>query len=215
MATKDTLSALVQKVGLNKAVKLLGVKGVGPATYQKIAAGDLIPNRSVVSTAPRAANIAEQQIQLRENKELAKRIGFEKVLKRAGQTIPTTKSSLREIEQFNKTISQRPISRPSVFRLTSIPQSKLSRLMVRYSIDPNSIRFQDRKVVATTTDGDKMYLVYLDVPKRRGREKDWYFTPQENINAYKAFKQGRMDALYNIWDNDDVYLHEFATDARG
>lgn len=215
MATKDTLNALVQKVGLNKAVKLLGVKGVGKATYQKLANGEITPSRSIAAKASFANRLAEQQIQLRNNKELAKRIGFEKVLKRVNQKVPTQNSSLKEIEQFNRVLSNRMISAPSVFRLTGLSQNKLRKLVDKYSIVPSSIRFEERRISGVTVNGDKMYLVYLEVPKRKGREKDWYFSAPENIDQYKAFKQRQADALYNIWEHEDVFLHEFATDARG
>lgn len=218
MATRDTLNALIQKVGLNKAVKLLNTKGIGRATYQKMANGEIPISKSVIGKASYANRLADQQIQFRQNKEAAKRLGFDKVLKRTGGKTPSLKSGLKELQDFNRVFSNRNLSLPSIFRLTGITQSQAARMIDKYSIDPSSISFVDRRIQAKTTDGDTMYLVYLQTPKyKQGKkviERDWYWTAEENIDHYKKFKAGEADALYQIWTYQDVFLHEFATDAQ-
>lgn len=218
MSTKDTLNDLVQRVGLNKAVKLLGVKGVGKATYQKIASGEIKPSRSVVGRASHASRLAEQQIQFQHNKELAKRLGYDKVQKRTGEKMPTSKSSLKELEAFNRRFTNRKLSPPSVHRLTGIRQETFTRAMKKQFVKPESVRYEGRQIVAETTHGNKAILVYLSVPKIiRGKKvvvNEWYFTAQENIDAYNKFKEGEAEALYQVWTYDDVELHVAATDAQ-
>ena len=218
MATRDTLNNLIQQVGLNKAVKLLNAKGVGKATYQKMADGRVPVSKTVIGKAVHASKVAEQQSQLKQNKELAKRLGFEKVQKRTGQKIPKVNAPLKELQAFNRQFTNRPLSPPSRFRLTGVSQKDFSRIANKYRIDERTVRFTDRKIVAKDINGRQMELVYLSTPKtKRGEkviERDWYWTSKENLDHYRAFKAGQEDATYQVWTYDGVELHEFATDAQ-
>ncbi len=218
MSTKDTLNELVQRVGLHKAVKLLAVKGVGQVTFQKIASGQIKPSRRVVGRAPIANKTAEQQNQLQKNKEIAKRLGYAKVEKRTGKKIPTNKSSLKEIQEFNRQFNDRQLSMPGIHRMTGLNQKFITRTTRNEFIDRSTIRYEDHRIVARNARGERMFLVYIVIPKKvNGRTtatKEWYWATEAHLDRYKKFKAGEAEALYDVWEYEGVELHEFVADAQ-
>lgn len=193
MSTRDTLNELVQRVGLNKAVKLLNAKGVGKATYQKMANGDIPVSKSVVGKASYANRLAGQQIDFRQNKQLAKRLGFEKVQQRIGEKTPSLKSSLKDLQTYNRRFTDRKLSLPSVHRLTGINQVKLKRAAQKYFVDISTLHYEQRQIVAKNAQGENMYLVALKIPNTANPKSpkiQWYFATNEYIENYERWRAG-------------------------
>lgn len=212
MARKAKTPGIIENLlGLLSPRKLANKIGIKPTRLKKIQAGDEKPTKSEISKISHLGKRIPQEEKLKENLKRAKMLDVPKEeISKARKA-----KSLKDIEDFNKTVSrreykhqltQKTLSYADMKSLMNISKYDFDRLVTRRFIRPESIRYGTDGLI-TGVDKNGIERVFIIERWKSGKHPPRYVTMRrDTLEAYYAFRRGDSFVGSDHWNDPDYEI---------